>query len=124
MARGAVARGAVARGAVARGAVRGVPCAGCRGGVPCGLRIEKLTFNAHYVRLNLRWILSSSVPAFEILLFHVLTDPDPETRFYGPPVDFCGHRSPGAAIIWRPWEVGGPRFLPEVEIRGVSDGKF
>ena len=34
-ARGAVlARGAVARGAVARGAVRGVPCAGCRGGVP------------------------------------------------------------------------------------------
>ena len=42
-ARGAVlARGAVARGAVARGAVRGVPCAGCRGGVRRGTQKFKM----------------------------------------------------------------------------------
>ena len=39
---------------------------------------------------------SSSVLRFEFWMQSI--SPDPETRFFGPPVDFCGPRSPGTAI--------------------------
>ena len=50
-----------------------------------------------------------------------------ETAFGALLETLCATRISGFDLtlpIWRPWEVGGPRFLPEVEIRGVSDGKF